>query len=98
MNRKPTKKPSGEELDQDRTDWKRLDAMKDEAIDTSDIAALDADFFRNAQVVVPPEKKHVSIRLDADVLEWMKSRGKGYQTRINAVLRAYYEAHREPKP
>jgi uncharacterized protein (DUF4415 family) len=35
----------------------------------------------------------VSIRLDADVLEWMKSQGKGYQSRINAVLRAYYEAH-----
>jgi uncharacterized protein (DUF4415 family) len=97
MSRKPTKKQSGEGLDQDRTDWNRLDAMQDEDIDTSDIAALDVDFFRNAQVVVPPEKKHVSIRLDADVLEWMKSQGKGYQTRINAVLRAYYEAHRDRK-
>jgi uncharacterized protein (DUF4415 family) len=97
MNRKLTKKQSGEGLDKDRTDWNRLNAMKDEDIDTSDIAALDADFFRSAQVVVPPEKKHVSIRLDADVLEWMKSQGKGYQTRINAVLRAYYEAHQDRK-
>lgn len=45
---------------------------------------------------MPPEKKHVSIRLDSDVLEWMKSRGKGYQSRINAVLRAYCEAHKSP--
>ena len=37
----------------------------------------------------------MSIRLDADVLAWMKSQGRGYQTRINAVLRAYYEAHRD---
>lgn len=97
MSKKRTKTQSGEGLDQDRTDWDRLDAMKDEDIDTSDIAALDADFFKSAEVVMPPEKKHVSIRLDADVLEWMKSQGKGYQSRINAVLRAYYEAHQDPK-
>ncbi len=94
MNKKLTKTQSGDRLDQDRTDWDRLDVMKDEDIDTSDIAALDANFFKNAEVVMPPEKKHVSIRLDADVLEWMKSQGKGYQSRINAVLRAYYEAHK----
>ena len=97
MSKKRTKTQSGEGLDQDRTDWDRLDAMKDEDIDTSDIAALDADFFKSAEVVMPPEKKHVSIRLDADVLEWMKSQGKGYQSRINAVLRAYYEAHQDSK-
>lgn len=97
MSRKLTKKQSGESLDQDRTDWERLDAMTDEDIDTSDVTALDSDFFKRAKVVMPPEKKHVSIRLDADVLAWMKSQGKGYQSRINAVLRAYYEAHQGPK-
>ena len=97
MSKKRTKTQSGEGLDEDCTDWDRLDAMKDEDIDTSDIAALDTNFFRRAEVVMPPEKKHVSIRLDADVLEWMKSQGKGYQSRINAVLRAYYEAHQESK-
>ncbi len=78
-----------------KSDLKRLDAMKDEDIDYSDIPELDDNFFENAEVVMPPEKKHVSIRLDADVLEWMKAQGKGYQSRINAVLRAYYEAHQD---
>lgn len=40
------------------------------------------------------KKEHVSIRLDADVLDWMKAQGKGYQSRINRILRSYYEAHR----
>jgi len=40
---------------------------------------------------VPP-KASISLRLDADVLEWLKSQGPGYQTRINAILRAYKEA------
>lgn len=95
MSKKITKMELGEGLKQSKTDWKRLDAMKDEDIDYSDIPELDDDFFKNAEVVMPPEKKHLSIRLDADVLEWMQSQGKGYQSRINAVLRAYYEAHRD---
>ena len=40
---------------------------------------------------VPP-KASISLRIDADVLEWLKSQGPGYQTRINAILRAYKEA------
>ena len=45
------------------------------------------------RVVVPPGKKQLTVRLDADVLEWLRGQGKGYQSRINAILRAYYEAH-----
>ena len=97
MSNKLTKMQSGEGLEQSRTDWNRLDAMSEKDIDASDIPVLDAAFFDNAEVIMPPEKKHVSIRLDADVLDWMKSQGKGYQSRINAVLRAYYEAHQSPK-
>ncbi len=67
--------------------------MSDESIDYTDIPELDEDFFREAQVVVPPGKKQLTIRLDADVLNWLKDQGKGYQSRINAILRAYYEAH-----
>ena len=93
MSKKTTKMNAAEGLDQDLTDWDRLQKMSDEEIDCSDIPELDRNFFKNAEVVMPPEKKHVSIRLDADVLEWMKGQGKGYQSRINAVLRAYYEAH-----
>ena len=68
--------------------------MGDESIDYTDIPELDEDFFRKARVVVPPGKKQLTIRLDADVVSWLKDQGKGYQTRINAILRAYYEAHR----
>ncbi|MCY4571444.1 MAG: BrnA antitoxin family protein [Gemmatimonadetes bacterium] len=67
--------------------------MKDEDIDYSDIPELNAEFFATARVVVPPGKKQVTVRLDRDVLAWLKAQGRGYQTRINAILRAYYEAH-----
>ena len=77
------------------SDLKRVDALRDEDIDYSDIPELDADFFRNARVVVPPRKQQLTIRLDTDVLAWLKSQGKGYQSRINAILRAYYDAHRD---
>jgi uncharacterized protein (DUF4415 family) len=45
--------------------------------------------------VYPDRKTLVSLRLDPDVLVWFKRQGKGYQTRINAVLRAYVKAHRQ---
>lgn len=73
-----------------QTDWKRLASMPDEAIDTSDIPELDEDFFENAEIKVP-KKQSVTIRLDTDVLDWFKSQGQGYQTRINQLLRKYME-------
>ncbi|MDE2758594.1 MAG: BrnA antitoxin family protein [Acidobacteriota bacterium] len=79
-----------------KSDLERLDAMNDSNIDYSDIPALDEAFFRNARVVVPPGKKQLTVRLDADVLQWLKDQGKGYHSRINAILRAYYEAHKDP--
>ena len=66
--------------------------MKDEEIDYSDIPELDAAWFEKAVIVLPKPKASVSIRLDQEVLDWFKSQGKGYQTRINALLRAYMEA------
>ena len=84
MKKKPTK-----------SDLKRLDAMSDANIDYSDIPALDTAFFRDARVVVPPRKKQLTVRLDADVLAWLQDQGKGYHSRINAILRAYYEAHQD---
>lgn len=78
------KKPS-------RTDWNRLSEMEDEDIDTSDIPELDDAFFQNANVHTPP-KQPVTLRLDEDVLIWFKSQGKGYQTRINNLLRRYMES------
>ena len=79
--------------DTTKSNLQRLDEMSDEEIDYSDIPELDASFFQTAKVVVPPGKKQITIRLDADVLRWLKGFGRGYQSRINAILRAYYEAH-----
>lgn len=76
-----------------KSDLKRLDSLGDGEIDYSDIPELDENFFQTAKVVVPPGKKQLTIRLDEDVLKWLKGQGRGYQTRINAILRAYYEAH-----
>ena len=74
---------------------KKLDGIKDEEIDYSDIPELDDTFWDNAVIEYPEKKKPVTLRLDADILAWFQSRGKGYQTRINAVLRSYVEAHKK---
>jgi uncharacterized protein (DUF4415 family) len=76
-----------------RTNWKRLQKMTDREINYSDIPATDAKFWEKAQVLMPPSKTHLSLRLDEDVVQWFKRKGTGYQTRINAVLRSYVEAH-----
>lgn len=79
---------------EDRTDWARVDAMTDEEIertirDDPDWAEfIDIDWSK-AEWVIPVTKKSISIRLDEDVIDFFKSSGKGYQTRINAVLRHY---------
>jgi uncharacterized protein (DUF4415 family) len=65
--------------------------MTDADIDTGDILPLDERFFANARLRMPKRKESITIRLDPDILVWFKSLGKGYQTRINAVLRAYME-------
>jgi uncharacterized protein (DUF4415 family) len=74
-----------------KTDWERLAKLDDADIDTSDIPELDEDFFRRAELRVPV-KQAVTIRLDADVVEWFKGQGAGYQTRINQLLRQYMQA------
>lgn len=51
--------------------------MRDEDIDYSDIPELDEAFWKNAKLVVPPGKKQLTVRLDTDVLEWLKGQGKG---------------------
>jgi len=75
-----------------KTDWSRLDKMQDENIDYSDIPELDEAFFKNAEVRTPA-KQSVTIRIDTDVLAWFKGQGKGYQSRINKLLRVYMDAH-----
>ncbi|MBN9075288.1 MAG: BrnA antitoxin family protein [Rhizobiales bacterium] len=74
---------------------KELAARRDEDIDYSDIPELDKAFWDKARLVLPkPSKQQMTIRFDTDMVEWFKARGKGYQSHMNAVLRAYMEAHR----
>ncbi len=77
-----------------RTNWQKLAALPENRVDTSDIPELGEDFFREAKLRLPKSKQLVSIRVDTDVLDWFKQQGKGYQTKINAILRAYVRAHR----
>lgn len=72
--------------------------MRDRDIDYSDIPALDPSFLAKASVPWPPAKKQLTIRVDADVLEWLKSQGRGYQTRINRILRLAMESPRRRTP
>lgn len=94
MKERTTKIKTGDTPRKGKTDWDRLDAMTDEDIDYSGIPEIDDKFFKDAKVVMPPGKKQISLRLDEDILSWMQSQGRGYQSRINSILRAYYEAHR----
>ena len=66
--------------------------MKDAQIDYSDIPPLDESFFTKAKEAWPPAKRQLTIRLDEDVLNWLKAYGRGYQTRINRILRAAMES------
>jgi uncharacterized DUF497 family protein/uncharacterized protein (DUF4415 family) len=82
-----------------KTDWKRLDRQT--SVQTDAIAMKDRDGrpmtdeeWASAEII-HPRKVAVGMKLDNDVLGWFKSQGKGYQTRINTMLRRYYEAHRK---
>ena len=66
-----------------------LAGLKDDLIDTSDIADLDEAFWKNAQLVEPEGTAQVTLRVKKSVLQTYKATGKGYQTRMNAVLEAY---------
>lgn len=72
-----------------KRELKKLAAMPESAIDTSDIPELPSESWKHAVrgKWYRPVKQPVSIRLDADVLAWLKSQGSGYQTRVNTLLR-----------
>jgi uncharacterized protein (DUF4415 family) len=79
------------------TDTQRLNTMTDEDIDLSDCPEISPEQFAKAVVrqglPIDKNKAQVTLRIDSDVLEWFKSQGRGYQTQINSLLRAYKEAH-----
>ena len=66
-----------------------LAAKPDSEIDFSDIPEATEEFWKNAKrgVFYRPTKKSTSVRIDSDVLAWLRAQGKGYQSRINAILR-----------
>ncbi len=82
-----------------KTNWAKVDAMTD-----ADIARLTKDDpdenleWGEWQVGIPLPKQHLNLRIDADVLAWFKRQGRGYQTRMNAVLKAYVTAQKRPPP
>ncbi len=66
--------------------------IEDSDIDFSDIPELDADFWNNAEIIQPDNTQPVTLRIKQSVLDYFKAGGKGYQTRINAVLESYVQA------
>jgi uncharacterized protein (DUF4415 family) len=72
-----------------KAELKALSEMSDSEIDYSDIPALTDTFWENAVrgKFYRPTKTHTSVRIDSDVMLWLKSKGKGYQTRLNEILR-----------
>jgi uncharacterized protein (DUF4415 family) len=77
--------------------------MTDDEIRAAMASDLDAapelteDFWRNAVLYMPNRKAQLTLRLDSDVVRWFQRSGRGYQTRMNAVLRTYVEAQRPKK-
>ncbi len=91
MNKKDTSKIYG-------TDIERLRNMTDEDIDFSDIPRTTPEMWAKGIVrkgfKSVPTKQQLTLRLDEEVVDFFKKTGSGYQTRINALLRAYVEAHK----
>ncbi len=81
----------------DETDYARLDAMTDDDIARAvesdpTMAPLDSIDWDKANIVIPPGKDIITLRLDRDILDYLRAQGKGYQTLINKVLRTWYDA------
>jgi uncharacterized protein (DUF4415 family) len=81
-----------------QTDWARIDSMKEKDIDFSDIPPMTDEMWARGIVrkgLKPiPQKQQLTLRIDQDVVEFFKEQGRGYQTKINQLLRAYMEAHK----
>ena len=77
-----------------------LDAFSDSdiakaAVSDPDNLLTDEAFWADAELIVPPKKTAISLRVDEDVLDFFKGEGRGYQTRMNAVLRQYMDASKK---
>ena len=98
MNDRSIGSTAAVEVTEPATDWARLREMDDADIAADPDAALtDEAFWASAKVVLPARKQTVTLRLDADVLAWFR-RERGYQTKINAILRSYMGAKQGSEP
>jgi uncharacterized protein (DUF4415 family) len=103
VSAKPTK-PSSKGLDRPsrgRADLARLRVVTDAEIERTsppELADLPEDFWDEAELVMPVPKQAISLRVDEDVLEWFRSLGPRYQTRMNAVLRSYMTRAAKRRP
>lgn len=88
MNAKSIKKSS-----RNRTNVPKLRRKKDKSINYKNSPATTKEFWERAEVFMPKQKIPISLRLDKDVLDYFKEEGSGYQSRINAVLKAYMITH-----
>ena len=86
----------------DRSDWARVRALTD--VDIAEAIRGDPDTFeitpemwKHAKLVLPPTKATITMTIDRDVLAFFKKGGRGYQTRINAVLRTYMQHRLAPR-
>jgi len=82
------------------SDWARIDDMSDAVIEAMaqrdrDNPATSGGDWAEAFIGLPPQKTPVNARFDEDVVDWFKAQGRGYQTRMNAVLRHYMDTHRK---
>jgi len=87
--RKATKHATGKLTAEQAEELKALQALPDDQIDYSDAPPTKAEEWRDAAVgkFYRPIKQQLTLRIDADVVHWFKEQGKGYQTRINELLR-----------
>ena len=97
MSAKLTKMRLGEGRERSKTDWRRVDSLSDRNIaraikNDPDTFEPGEDWLRKAAIPKPAvAKERLTVRFDADMVDWFKHQGRGYQTRMNAILRAYFE-------
>ena len=77
-----------------QTNWAKLETMRDEEIDTSDIPPLGERFFANARLRMPRGKVAVTVSVDEDVNDWYQAQGKESKALMSAALKIFAEAHR----
>jgi uncharacterized protein (DUF4415 family) len=83
-----------------RTDWSKVKNMSQKQADrlaTDEDGLLPNNWEKTVVMGLPPGKEAIKLRVDSDVLGWFKGTGKGYQTRMNNVLRAFVASRAKPE-